>query len=67
MKSTYSAPKLTVHGDVAEITQILGNKNTTDFLIFNGAVDASAAAAPDQGSRDEFCTGRDRNNATCKL
>ncbi len=67
MKSTYSAPKLTVHGDVAKITQILGNKTMTDFLIFNGNVDADAASAPDQGSRDQFCTGPDRDNATCKL
>ncbi|MBW4608478.1 MAG: lasso peptide [Hassallia sp. WJT32-NPBG1] len=56
MKSTYNAPKLTVHGDVAKITQILGQKTAADFLIFNGGVNADAAAAPDQGSRDLICS-----------
>lgn len=56
MKSTYSAPKLTVHGDVAKITQILGSSSTKDFLYFNGSVNGSAAAADDQGSSD-LCIG----------
>lgn len=66
MKNRYIAPKLTIHGNVAEITQILGKTRRDDFLIFNGSVDADAAAADDQGSRELFCTGPDKDNMTCK-
>jgi hypothetical protein len=38
MKSSYTAPKLTVHGNVADITQVLGNPTRGDFAFLNGNV-----------------------------
>jgi hypothetical protein len=49
MKKQYNAPKLTVHGDVAEITQVLGRSSRKDFVFFNGT---SISDDDDQGSRD---------------
>ncbi|KAF3886912.1 MULTISPECIES: lasso peptide [Nostocales] len=64
MKSRYTAPKLTVYGNVAEITQILGSSSNNDFLFFNGNVNSSAAASPDAGSSD-LCIGPAPSNANC--
>ena len=36
MKKTYNAPKLVCHGNVTEITQILGGDARTDF-VFNSS------------------------------
>lgn len=63
MKSSYTAPKLTVHGNVAEITQILGSSSRRDFLFFNGTANAAANASPDQGSSD-ICIGTRRPSTT---
>ncbi|BDA71993.1 hypothetical protein RIVM261_004920 [Rivularia sp. IAM M-261] len=57
MKSSYTAPKLTVYGNVAEITQILGSSSRRDFIFLNGTASPDADASPDQGSRD-VCLGR---------
>jgi hypothetical protein len=56
MKSSYTVPKLTVHGNVAEITQILGPTSRRDFVFLNGNPSDDAATSPDQGSRD-VCLG----------
>jgi hypothetical protein len=61
MKSSYTAPKLIVHGNVAEITQILGNRTRADFAFLSGQ---SIAGDDDQGSRDQICTGT-AQNPTC--
>ncbi len=58
MKSAYSTPKLTAHGDIAEITQILGSSSRKDFLFFNGN---SISGGDDQGSRDINCTSNGGN------
>lgn len=58
MKNAYSAPKLTVYGNVAQITQILGGASRTDFLFFNGD---SISGNNDLGSRDINCTGNGNN------
>ncbi|WP_315786731.1 lasso peptide [Fischerella sp. JS2] len=63
MKNAYSIPKLTVYGDVAEITQILGSSSRTDFLFFNGN---SISGGDDQGSRDLNCT-RKGKNLNCEI
>jgi hypothetical protein len=63
MKKQYSAPKLTVHGDVAEITQILGSSDRKDFLFFTGSgTSVVGSNGNDIGSEDIFCTGTGRNN-----
>lgn len=36
MKSSYSAPKLTVYGNVKQVTQATDNSVDTDFFIFSG-------------------------------
>jgi hypothetical protein len=55
MKSSYTVPKLTVHGNVAEITQVLGNKTTRkDFVFLNGEV---VSNRNDMDSMDLDCTG----------
>lgn len=36
MKSSYTAPKLTVHGNVADITQVLGPTQRQDFTFLGG-------------------------------
>ncbi|RUT00262.1 hypothetical protein DSM106972_077100 [Dulcicalothrix desertica PCC 7102] len=58
MKKQYSAPELTVHGNVAAITQILGSSSRKDFLFFNGSAVSTGAngASNDVGSRD-VCLG----------
>lgn len=61
MKSSYTAPKLTVHGNVADITQILGSPTRADFAFLNGQ---SIAGDDDIGSRDQLCTGTSQN-PTC--
>ncbi|MFB2771561.1 lasso peptide [Pelatocladus sp. BLCC-F211] len=61
MKSAYSTPTLTVHGDVAEITQILGSKDRVDFLFFTGG-NSSVSGNNDIGSRDVFCNGNSLEN-----
>ncbi|MEM9005877.1 MAG: lasso peptide [Cyanobacteria bacterium P01_F01_bin.86] len=38
MKKGYTSPKLTVHGSVEQLTQILGAGDSSDVLIFNGEV-----------------------------
>jgi len=53
MKSSYTAPKLTVHGNVADITQILGPTDRRDFVFFNGS---SISGGNDIGSAD-ICSG----------
>ncbi|WP_258003578.1 lasso peptide [Fischerella muscicola] len=58
MKKAYSVPKLTVYGDVAEITQILGSSSRQDFLFFNGN---SISGGDDIGSRDINCTSNGGN------
>jgi hypothetical protein len=37
MKKQYSTPTLTTHGNVAEITQLLGKSDKDDFLFFPGS------------------------------
>jgi hypothetical protein len=49
MKKSYSAPKLVRHGDVAEITQILGNEQRTDYVFQAGQI---ISGNNDLGSRD---------------
>jgi hypothetical protein len=46
MKKVYYAPKLTVHGNLSEITQAQGNQNASDFIIVGGT------SFPTNGSRD---------------
>jgi len=53
MKSSYTVPKLTVHGNVADITQILGPTTRQDFAFLNGS---SVSGGNDIGSRD-ICSG----------
>jgi hypothetical protein len=67
MKSSYTAPKLTVHGDVAEITQLSGTSSRRDFLFVGGTIDQAVANAPDQGSQD-LCVGTPPSdpNARCR-
>ena len=56
MKSSYTVPKLTVHGNVAEITQVVGPESTRrDFVFFNGEVISNRN---DLDSRD-ICSGGD--------
>jgi hypothetical protein len=38
MKKQYVSPQLTVHGNVAEITQVLDKSSKTDFVFQNGVV-----------------------------
>jgi hypothetical protein len=54
MKSSYTAPKLTVHGNVAEITEVLGNPTRGDFVFLNGNVISNNN---DIDSQDIVCTG----------
>jgi hypothetical protein len=61
MKSSYTAPKLTVHGNVADITQILGPTQRQDFAFLNGA---PVSGGNDIGSRD-ICAGPDPAGANC--
>ena len=49
MKKTYNAPELVRHGNVAEITQILGAGSRTDFVFMGGS---SISGDDDLGSRD---------------
>lgn len=53
MKSSYTVPKLTVHGNVAEITQILGEPTRADFVFLNGTV---ISGNNDIGSGNLNCT-----------
>jgi hypothetical protein len=65
MKTSYTVPKLTVHGNVAEITQVVGSKTTrTDFVFLNGDVISNRN---DLDSKDLDCTGSLSNmNCTAK-
>jgi hypothetical protein len=36
MKKTYSTPKMIVHGNFEELTQVAGNNSVKDSFIFNG-------------------------------
>jgi hypothetical protein len=67
MKKQYSAPKLTVHGDVAEITQILGSSDRKDFLFFTGSgTTVAGSSGNDIGSQDIYCSGKGpKNLGTC--
>ena len=56
MKSSYTAPKLIVYGNVAEITQILGGDQRRDFAFFAGQI---VSQSNDLGSRDIQCTNAD--------
>lgn len=38
MKAKYSSPKLTNHGNIETITQVIGSSPSTDTLIVNGKV-----------------------------
>ncbi|MBW4602449.1 MAG: lasso peptide [Calothrix sp. FI2-JRJ7] len=49
MKKQYVAPELTVHGNAAEITQIVGGAQRTDFAFQNGQ---QVSGGNDLGSRD---------------
>ena len=50
MKNAYTAPKLTSFGNVAEMTQVVGGNQRTDFL-FNSAGQI-ISQGNDLGSRD---------------
>ncbi|BAY87290.1 hypothetical protein NIES267_68110 [Calothrix parasitica NIES-267] len=50
MKNTYTTPKLTSFGDVAEMTQVIGGDSRTDF-VFNTA-GQPISGGNDLGSRD---------------
>ncbi|NJM99255.1 MAG: lasso peptide [Phormidesmis sp. RL_2_1] len=49
MKKTYSKPSLVCHGDVATLTQVLGQENRTDFVfsasgqVLNGQTDEGSS------------------------
>jgi hypothetical protein len=47
VKKTYITPALTVHGDVAEITQAFGDANVNDTIYY-----ANRGFPGDGGSRD---------------
>lgn len=36
MKQAYNTPKMIVHGNLAELTQVAGRNVTRDTLFFNG-------------------------------
>lgn len=61
MKSSYTVPKLTVHGNVADITQVLGAPTAQDFVFLNGNVISNNN---DIDSIDLNCTGS-RSNLNC--
>jgi hypothetical protein len=65
MKATYSVPKLTVHGNVADITQVVGSESSRkDFVFLNGEVISNRN---DLDSQDLDCTGSLPNiNCTAK-
>ncbi|MCX7596913.1 MAG: lasso peptide [Fischerella sp.] len=63
MKNPYKAPQLTFHGDVTEITQILGGESRKDFLFFSGT---AISDGNDLGSRDVFCDGKGGGLGNCK-
>ncbi|MDF5720874.1 MAG: lasso peptide [Rhizonema sp. PD37] len=54
MKSSYTVPKLTVHGNVADITHVLGDTQRTDFTFLNGR---PISGGNDIGSTD-ICSPR---------
>jgi hypothetical protein len=62
MKSSYTAPKLTVHGNVADITQVLGSPTAKDFVFLNGNV---VSNSNDIDSQDLVCTGT-QDSSSCK-
>lgn len=53
MKSSYTVPKLTVHGNVADITQVNGTSSRQDFTFLNGQLTSNS---DDLGSKD-ICAG----------
>ncbi|KAB8330902.1 lasso peptide [Scytonema tolypothrichoides VB-61278] len=61
MKSSYTAPKLTVHGNVADITQITNGDTRKDFLFLNGTVTSDGN---DLGSKD-VCLGTTPKGPNC--
>jgi hypothetical protein len=61
MKSTYTAPKLTSLGNVAEITQVSGGGTRKDFVFFNGAI---ISDNDDFGSKD-ICGGTTPRGPKC--
>lgn len=54
MKKQYVAPELTFHGNAAEITQIVGGTQRTDFAFQNGV---QVSGGNDLGSRDVNISG----------
>lgn len=54
MKKTYIAPKLTSFGNVAQMTQVVGNISTEDFVYLNGQIISNSN---DVDSLDLICTG----------
>jgi hypothetical protein len=58
MKTSYTAPKLTVHGDASYITQVIGNPERGDFIFLNGSV---VSNSNDIDSVDLVCTGSPAN------
>lgn len=52
MKRSYIPPQMTFHGTLTSLTQITGNRSTTDSLIFNGNV-----VLTNDDSRDVVCDG----------
>lgn len=58
MKRTYTAPKLTSFGNVAQMTQVVGNISTQDFVYLNGQIISNGN---DNDSMDLQCTGSMQN------
>jgi len=52
MKKQYVAPQLTVHGNVAEMTQVLGPSQKQDFVFLGGTVISGANVAGTAISND---------------
>lgn len=52
MKKLYTAPKMTVHGNVEEITQVIGKSTAQDFFYLNGNVVSPDTIGFSDGSVD---------------
>lgn len=63
MKRTYTAPKLTLFGNVTEMTQVTGNATTKDFQFLNGDI---ISGNNDVGSFNDICTGT-QTNKNCTI
>ncbi|BAZ65657.1 MAG: lasso peptide [Pelatocladus maniniholoensis HA4357-MV3] len=59
MKQTYNTPKMIVHGNLAELTQVAGRNLTKDVLFFNG----NPSNIQSDDSQDIFC---DTNTGNCE-